>query len=637
MPFSRRNAARIIRFTRRCHLLPILAGLVVAALPSHALADCCNLAAPPAQTDIPDDAFTDSNGDGIDGMRCGPIFVAVTGSDTNPGIIELPMRTVGAAIAAAKSFTPPRAVYVSAGNFDETVVFLDGVSVYGGYDATAGWSRNNINVSRIRGDRQTSFASNFTTVTNLDRLTITARNAPATQIVTVGLVSRGNAAGALKFNRCSVLGGFTVPGISGTNGVPGNAGLAGNNGGPGACDNPASPGAGGPGGAGSAPGGNGGSGGASGNPGAPGASGFGGASGGPGGSSGDPGGDGINGAVGASGTDGTHGAGGAQFYGIGGDGGAATNGKGGGGGGGGGGQSCFFCGPGPGNGGGGGGAGGLAGTPGTGGASGGSSYGILIQGGQASALATTFQAAAAGNGGVGGAGADGGAGGTGGLGGTVCPSEVGTGGNGGSGGVGGRGGNGGGGAGGNSIAILIEGGGAYVNLGGSGFATGSAGMGGVSGTNPGANGISAGQFTRVPLSPIVVDQTPTATHVRLYCRFGLISQLRSPVTADSDIGDTFTYTLLGGSPDGTPQQVAQQFRFTPNAGFAGYTTFPIRATDALGHTCDGVALVLVVPDIVPILLGSDLDPNHICLCDLNRDGLVNGADMQLYVNLLLQL
>ena len=87
MPFSRRSAARIIRFTRRCHLLPILAGLVVAALPSHALADCCNLAAPPAQTDIPDDAFTDSNGDGIDGMRCGPIFVALTGSDTSSNVL----------------------------------------------------------------------------------------------------------------------------------------------------------------------------------------------------------------------------------------------------------------------------------------------------------------------------------------------------------------------------------------------------------------------------------------------------------------------------------------------------------------------------------------------------------------------
>ncbi len=637
MPFSRPNVARVIRFARRCHLLPILIGLAAAALPTNALADCCNLAAPPAQTDIPDDAFTDSNGDGIDGMRCGPIFVALTGSDTNPGIIELPMRTVGAAIAAAKSFTPPRAVYVSAGNFDETVVFLDGVSVYGGYDATAGWSRNNVNVSRIRGNRQTSFASNFTTVTNLDRLTISAQNAAATREVTVGLVSRNNAVGMLKLNRCLVLGGPTLAGIPGTNGATGSPGNSGSNGGPGACSGPASPGAGGNGGSGFASGGNGGTGGPSGGNASNGAFGFGGTPGGFGGSAGDPGGDGGTGVTGAAGTNGTDGAGGAQFYGAGANGGAGTNGNGGGGGGGGGGQDCIFCGEGPGNGGGGGGAGGLAGNLGTGGTSGGSSYGILIQAGQASAATCTFQAAAASNGGTGGVGGNGGTGGTPGLGGTVCPSEVGTGGNGGGGGNGGRGGHGGGGAGGNAIAILIEGGGSYVNLGGSGFVTGPPGAGGLSAANAGANGISAGIFTRAPLSPVVFDQTPTATHVRLYCRYGLISQLQSPVTADSDIGDTFTYTLLGGSPDGTPQQVAQQFRFTPNAGFAGYTTFPIRATDALGHTRDGVALVLVVPDIVPILLGSDLDPNHICLCDLNRDGLVNGADMQLYVNLLLLL
>ncbi|MEK6644498.1 MAG: Ig-like domain-containing protein [Planctomycetota bacterium] len=605
--------------------------------PSSARGDCCNLAAPPAQTDVPDDAFTDSNGDGIDGMRCGPIFVALTGSDTNPGTIELPMRNVGAAIAAAKTFTPPRAVYVSAGNYDETVVFQDGVSVYGGYDATAGWTRNNINVSRIRGARQTSFADNFTVLTELDRLTISAQTAAATREVSAAMVARGNAVGTLKLNRCTLQGGPTLAGFPGTNGAPGSTGNAGNNGGPGTCNGPAAPGAGGTGGAGAAPGGNGGTGGPSGGNGSNGAPGFGGTPGGFAGGAGDPGGDGTTGAGGASGTNGADGAGGTQFYGSGVSGGAGSSGNGGGGGGGGGGQDCVFCGEGPGNGGGGGGAGGPVGSLGTGGTSGGSSYGLLLQAGQLTSVAGSFQGASAGNGGVGGVGGNGGSGGAGGIGGTTCPSEVGVGGNGGAGGSGGRGGHGGGGAGGNAIAILIENGGTFVNGGSNGFSSGAPGAGGLSAGNAGVNGISAGTFTRVPLSPIVIDQTPTATHVRLYCRFGLIGQLRSPVTGDSDIGDTFTYTLLGGSLDGTPQQVGQQFRFTPNAGFAGYSSFPIRATDALGHTRDGLAVVLVVPDIVPILLETDLDPAHICLCDLNRDGVVNGADMQAYVNLLLLL
>ena len=77
-----------------------------------------------------------------------------------------------------------------------------------------------------------------------------------------------------------------------------------------------------------------------------------------------------------------------------------------------------------------------------------------------------------------------------------------------------------------AIAILIENGGTFVNGGANGFSSGAAGIGGLSAGNAGSNGISAGKFTRVPLSPIVIDQKPTTTHVRLYCRVGLIGQLR---------------------------------------------------------------------------------------------------------------
>ena len=42
--------------------------------------------------------------------------------------------------------------------------------------------------------------------------------------------------------------------------------------------------------------------------------------------------------------------------------------------------------------------------------------------------------------------------------------------------------------------------------------------------------------------------------------------------------------------------------------FAGYSLFPIRAVDAMGKMHDGLAVVLAVPDSVPILLGTDMNP-----------------------------
>src|SRR5205814_1763127 len=91
-------------------LLAAMAGLAAA---STARGQACNQTNPPPQSaDVPDDSFIDANGDGIDGMRCGPIFVATTGSDGNDGTIGSPMRSVGAAILAAQWLTPTRSVYV---------------------------------------------------------------------------------------------------------------------------------------------------------------------------------------------------------------------------------------------------------------------------------------------------------------------------------------------------------------------------------------------------------------------------------------------------------------------------------------------------------------------------------------------
>lgn len=98
------NARRFWRLAVECVMVGFLAASV-----GVARAECPHLDPPPV-VDDPDDAFTDANGDGIDGMACGPIFVAPSGDDRNLGTIDAPMQTLGAAILAARWFSPPRSV-----------------------------------------------------------------------------------------------------------------------------------------------------------------------------------------------------------------------------------------------------------------------------------------------------------------------------------------------------------------------------------------------------------------------------------------------------------------------------------------------------------------------------------------------
>jgi hypothetical protein len=348
-----------------------------------ALAQCSHLSPPPV-TDTPDDGFTDTNSDGIDGMRCGPIFVSPVGDDRNLGSIDAPMKTLGAAILAAKWFSPPRSVYVSSnGSYSETVVFVDGVNVYGGYHHMLAWSRDNAPAS-VSGGRVAAWVEGLTSPLNIDRLAITAANNTTAGGLSIGLVSRLNSA-SLDLRASEIRGGNVTTGASGGNGTSGAAGNNGAPGGAGDCDANGPGGPGGPGG--SSPVGNtGGAGGRGGsygsNSGVSGGTGLGpaGGSGGSGGSGGDPGSPGANGQVGGNGPNGSNGTSGSTFYVAGGNGVNGVNGSGGGGGGGGGGQGCTFCNDGQGNGGGGGGGGGGPGTGGFGGIAGGSSYGLLAVG-----------------------------------------------------------------------------------------------------------------------------------------------------------------------------------------------------------------------------------------------------------------
>ena len=341
-----------------------------------------------AAPDLPDDTFTDTNCDGIDGDVTRAIFVATSGADTNPGTMATPVATITAAIAMAQT-TGKREVYISAGVYQGRVTLANGISLYGGYAQTNGWQRSSSSVATISstseiGGRVVAVDGvDITTATTVDRLKIQAGDA----------LSPGGSSYAMYCARCTALtlknstlaAGRGAAGTRGPDGMPGANGTHATAGGAGMCD-AAGPGAGGPGGVlmcdgVDVSGGRGGAGGPMGaNSGVVGIVGKNGGgtpgSGGPGGDPGVMGGRGIAGAAASAGMPGAGGMLGMIMSGFwvgagGANGVAGGHGRGGGGGGGGGGQGCTFCVGGSGNGGGGGGSGGCGGGGGRGGSAGG--------------------------------------------------------------------------------------------------------------------------------------------------------------------------------------------------------------------------------------------------------------------------
>lgn len=468
--------------------------------------DGCEYACTPTGTDLPDDAFIDANCDGIDGDIAAAVFVSPTGNDANPGTKALPVKSINVAIGLAGSLAKTQ-VYVDKGSYSGTVTLANGISLYGAYNSTAGWSRNAVNISQISTGTVTGgvvrgvTGSAITSPTVIDWLKVLTASTATAGVSNYGVYC--SSCPSLTIKNCNITAGSGGPGSSGSPGGIGGGGLTGINGGGGSCDSNVSA----PGGVGgtsacSRSGGNGGNGFYGANNGGSGFPGVGPTAGGNGGPWGDPGlagNTGVNGATGATGASGFGGGGGSVLGGfwqgsVGTDGGTGNPGNGGGGGGGGGGQECTFCIRGTGNGGGGGGAGGCGGTGGTAGTAGGGSFGIFFF--NTTGFVVRDSTVQSGNGGTGGAGVSGGSGGAGGSGGsggiTCAPSEVGRGGNGGTGGGGGNGGPSGGSAGGASFSIYRSSSSGAIL--GCTLINGAGGSGGTSPGNPGASGASGTIF-----------------------------------------------------------------------------------------------------------------------------------------------
>jgi hypothetical protein len=581
--------------------------------------------------DFPDRFSTDSNGDGIDGQRVGPIFVSslAGASDANSGTILSPMRTVQAAVLRARllnaidtSINGPgayrRPIYVVTNStYIGSLVLGPGFAgLYGGYSAGFA-SRSNVqaflNTNRpvMAHFLMTEPMEQLEAIQNLNFSPGSMAPGFPAGTHAVGCMVHTTVPGGLGFYNVSFAARGGLDG-SGTTTRPATP-ASGDNGVAGVLGGTVS--LGGSGGLGAFAGGAGGSsdGNSTANRANSGASGSGplGGAGGLGGVRGQelvvP----TSGAIGSTGGAGTRGSDGVRasdFRALtSGSGSLGTGGSGGGGGGGGGHYrdsigGTFFAG----GSGGGGGGGGRSGTGGSGGGRGGSSIAFFSN--APNAITMTFGALVAGNGGTGGPGQPGGFGSNGGAGGAggsgrFVSSQVqsAAGGSGGSGGRGGDGGDGAGGNGGWSIAFGRNAG-STATLSSITLTTGVPGVGGSSNGNPGQTGTAIGtEIAGYSLNVFPYDEL--RTHGAMLCvnsLAGASSVLGSPLVTEPVLGVTESVTLLTvdstSANGGVVQKVGNQYRYTAPGTFTGMDSFGYtvrREGDA--QTASGVCVVYVAP------------------------------------------
>jgi hypothetical protein len=169
--------------------------------------------------DLPDNAFADTNCDGIDGDVAAAIFVAPSGSDSAPGTMTEPVKSINHGIQlAAASF---KSVYVCNGTYAESVT-LDGqaVSLYGGYDCADGWKRSNTARAEVASPTNRALAiKDVTGKVVIDRIDFAASSAtqPGSSSVAAFVVGSGD----VTLSHSNLTAGDGAAGIAGDP-VPGN-------------------------------------------------------------------------------------------------------------------------------------------------------------------------------------------------------------------------------------------------------------------------------------------------------------------------------------------------------------------------------------------------------------------------------
>jgi hypothetical protein len=94
---------------------------------------------PTNKADAPDEDFTDSNCDGIDGDASTAVFVSPDGFDDAAGTLGEPVLTLRRAVELASE--DGRSIYACNGTYRENLTITTPLAIYGGYDCTQGWRR----------------------------------------------------------------------------------------------------------------------------------------------------------------------------------------------------------------------------------------------------------------------------------------------------------------------------------------------------------------------------------------------------------------------------------------------------------------------------------------------------------------
>ena len=166
---------------------------------------------PTGKGDAPDDNFTDSNCDGIDGDKSKAVFVSPDGDDGGDGSFDAPVATVGKGVALAME--QGKAVYVCTADYAESVVVdAKPVSLFGGYDC-ADWSRGNARAKIAPAAGSALTLTNVTGV-SVDRMAFVSADAATAGESSVAVIVAAST--DVHFSHVQVDAGAGAPGVPGT-------------------------------------------------------------------------------------------------------------------------------------------------------------------------------------------------------------------------------------------------------------------------------------------------------------------------------------------------------------------------------------------------------------------------------------
>jgi hypothetical protein len=189
----------------------------------------CQETATATNPDKPDLMFQDTNCDGIDGTITNAIFVdTITGTVGAAGTMAAPLKTIEAGIQLAAAQSPVKDVYVSKGTYGETITMMNGVSIYGGYDASMHWARSGTNATSIASSATTAVtASGLTNAVEIQLFNIDSADATTQLASHYGTSSYGVLAlnsTSVTVRGCTIHSGAGAPGNTGASGTTGSGG-----------------------------------------------------------------------------------------------------------------------------------------------------------------------------------------------------------------------------------------------------------------------------------------------------------------------------------------------------------------------------------------------------------------------------